>query len=61
MKKTGNILLIIIIAIVALVVGGWLISIGWALFKIMLGLLGVGLVTLGFYIGRASKRGRNED
>lgn len=56
MKKTGIIIAIVLIILAAVVVGGWLVTIGWALFKILIGLLGLGLFVLGFYLGRLSKK-----
>jgi len=56
MKRTGLIVAAILIVLAAIFLGGWLVTIGIMLFKIMIGLLGLGLLALGFYLGRISKR-----
>jgi hypothetical protein len=52
----GNYLIIILLLIGAVVLGGYLVSIGWVLFNMMLGLLGIGLLVAGFYFGRWTKK-----
>lgn len=56
MRKTTFIILMVLIVLAAVVVGGWLVTIGWALIKIMIGLLGLALLVLGFFIGRLTKK-----
>jgi len=56
MKKFSIIVLIIIGLILALYVGGFLVGITMMLFKIMIGVLGLGLFIGGFYVGRWTKK-----
>lgn len=56
MKNSGNYLMIILLLVGAVFLGGYLVSIGWILFKLMLGLIGVGLLVAGFYLGRWTKK-----
>lgn len=55
MKSTGLILVIILIIFGAIFLGGWLVTIGIMLFKIMIGLIGICLLIAGFYLGRWTK------
>jgi hypothetical protein len=55
MKNTGLILLIVLIIFGAIFLGGWLVTIGIVLFKIMIGLIGICLLVVGFYLGRWTK------
>jgi hypothetical protein len=55
MKKM-NYLWIILVLILALVIGTHLVAIGMILFKIMIGIIGLGLLIIGFYIGRWTKK-----
>ena len=59
MKNTGLILVIVLVLFGAIFFGGWLVTIGIILFKIMIGLIGVALFAVGFYFGRWSKRKGN--
>jgi len=56
MKNIGLILIIIAIICGAVFLGGWLVTIGIVLFKIMIGLLGICLLVAGFYLGRWTKK-----
>ena len=52
MKKTGILILVVLALFCALYLGGFLVGIAVWLFKIMIGLIAIGLLTLGYYIGR---------
>lgn len=52
----GNYLILILVLAIALIIGGYMMAIGMILFKIMIGLIGIGLLTIGFYIGRWTKK-----
>lgn len=55
MKKTNYLVIILVLAL-ALFVGSYMMVIGMILFKIMIGLVGLGIFAAGFYIGRVTKR-----
>jgi len=59
MNKTSVILVMVLILFGAIFFGGWLVTIGVILFKIMIGLIGIALFGIGFYFGRWSKRKGN--
>lgn len=49
-------LYIALFLILAIVIGSYVVAIGAFLFKLMLGIVALGLIVLGFYIGRWAKR-----
>ena len=56
MKKTGIILGAILLILAAILLGGWLVTIGWVLIKIIIGLVAlIGLVGA-FILGRITKK-----
>jgi len=55
MENRSLLLLSILIVLGAIFFGGWLVTIGIILFKIMIGLIGISLLVVGFYIGRWTK------
>jgi len=55
MENRSLLLLAILIVLGAIFFGGWLVTIGIILFKIMIGLIGISLLVVGFYIGRWTK------
>ena len=56
MKKSSTYGMVILLLVAAVFLGGYLVSIGWVLFKLMLGLLGIALLIGGFYMGRWTKK-----
>jgi hypothetical protein len=56
MKKIKNTLLIILVLVLALYLGGFLFGVMITLFKIMTGLVVIGLLIVGYYIGRSYKK-----
>lgn len=56
MKKSRLILIFLLIIIVGFFLGGYLLTIGWFLFKLILGILGVALLMVGYYLAKFRKR-----
>lgn len=54
--KNGNYLIIVLLLVAAVILGGYLVTIGMILFKLMLGLVGISLLVIGFLLGRWTKK-----
>lgn len=58
MRNTKLILIIIVVLLVAYFIGGWIMTIFWFLMKILFGLMGLGLIIGGYYIGKNWKKNK---
>jgi len=56
MKRSRLILILLLIIVVGYFLGGYLLTIGWFLFKLMLGILGIALLAVGYYLAKLTKR-----
>lgn len=50
MNKTRIITWILLVIIIGFFLGGWLMSFGWFLLKLIVGILGLGLLLVGYYL-----------